>query len=148
MRFLVAMDGSEKDAAIIAPAAKLAQATRAQVLLLSVFSPWVDTAFASAPTPEAQREEVRSQRQAYLEERARAFEGISVEVLVESERWPAGRGSEDIAEAIARVAREQGVDIVVVASKRAGGLRGLLLGSTAQELLSRSPCPVLVVRPE
>ena len=69
-------------------------------------------------------------------------------MLVEGERWPAGRGSEDIAEAIARVAREQGVDIVVVASKRADGIRGLLLGSTAQELLSRSPCPVLVVRPE
>jgi nucleotide-binding universal stress UspA family protein len=51
------------------------------------------------------------------------------------------------AEVIAREARERRADLVVVVSKRASGVRGLLLGSVAQALLQLAPCPVLVVRP-
>jgi hypothetical protein len=46
------------------------------------------------------------------------------------------------------VARDVGADVVVVASKRASGLLGLLLGSTARGVLRASLCPVLVVRPD
>lgn len=48
---------------------------------------------------------------------------------------------------LAREARERGANLVVVVSKRASGVRGLLLGSVAQGLLESAPCPVLVVRP-
>jgi nucleotide-binding universal stress UspA family protein len=46
------------------------------------------------------------------------------------------------------VTREWAADVLVVASKRAAGVAGLLLGGTAQALLRASPCPVLIVRPE
>jgi nucleotide-binding universal stress UspA family protein len=44
MRIVVALDGSEKGDAAVASAAKLAEATGAEVLLVNVFSPWVDPA--------------------------------------------------------------------------------------------------------
>jgi nucleotide-binding universal stress UspA family protein len=118
------------------------------VVLLNVYNPWVDTASSAAFTPQERLEEVASARQAYLEGQARAFAGLPVAVRAEAIRWPPGRGTEEVAEAVARVARESGADLVVVASKRAGGLAGLLLGSTTRALLRLSPCPVLVVRPE
>ena len=37
--------------------------------------------------------------------------------------------------------------MVIVVSKRASGVLGLLLGSVAQGLLEVSPAPVLVIRP-
>jgi nucleotide-binding universal stress UspA family protein len=56
------------------------------------------------------------------------------------------RQGEEVPECIARVAREQQADILVIATNRAAGVRGLLLGSVAQALMRLSPCPILVVR--
>jgi nucleotide-binding universal stress UspA family protein len=147
MKLLVALDRSEKDRAVIPAAAALAAAAGAHVVLVNVFNPWVDTAFSAAGTPKERLEAVAGDRRAYLEEQASAVTGLTVTVRPEAIRWPTGRGTEGVAEAIARVARDSGADVLVVASKRAAGLTGLLLGSTAQALLRLSPCPVLVVRP-
>jgi nucleotide-binding universal stress UspA family protein len=150
MRILVALDTTEKADAAVAAAAKLARQVAAggvEVVLLNVYSPWVDTAFSNAPTPEAQLEEVKAARQAYLEEKTGAFAGVPTRVLVEPLGWPAGRGSEDTGECIARVARQCEADIVVVASKHVSVVARLLLGTAVQTLLRLSPCPVLVVRP-
>jgi nucleotide-binding universal stress UspA family protein len=54
---------------------------------------------------------------------------------------------EETAPAVARIARTLRAGTLVVMSKRASGLRGMLLGSVAQGLLALSPCPVLIVRP-
>lgn len=148
MRFMVALDQSEKDAAVAAPAVKLARAARAEVVLVNVISPWVDTAASKAPTPDERLREVITARQAYLEQASVAFAPVPVSVLVEQLQWPPGQRSEEVAAGIARVAREREADILVVASKRAAGVTGLLLGSTAGALLRLSPCPVLIVRPE
>jgi nucleotide-binding universal stress UspA family protein len=147
MKFLVALDRSEKNRAVLAPAAALARAAGAEVLLLNVYNPWVDTVFSAAGTPKERLKEVAADRQTYLEEQARALAELPVATRAEPIHWPSGRGTEEVAEAVARVARESGADVLVVASKRSGGLPGVLLGSTVQALLRLSPCPVLVVRP-
>ncbi len=54
---------------------------------------------------------------------------------------------EDTAAHIAHVAADRGSDMVVIASKRASGVRGLIGGSVAQHVIRLSPCPVFVVRP-
>jgi hypothetical protein len=46
MCFLAAIDQSAKDDAVIAPVTRLAKAAEAGVVLLNVFSPWVDTVFS------------------------------------------------------------------------------------------------------
>lgn len=50
------------------------------------------------------------------------------------------------AEGILEAAREQGCDLIVMASHGRRGVGRLLLGSQANEVLTRSKVPVLVVR--
>lgn len=53
-------------------------------------------------------------------------------------------GAGDPAAEIVRFAAEKGVDWVIVGSHSGRGIRQLLLGSVAQAVLRRAPCPVLV----
>lgn len=50
------------------------------------------------------------------------------------------------AAAIVRCAAEERLDLLVVASHGHRGLRHLVLGSVAEELVRAAPCPVLVAR--
>ena len=148
MRLLVALDRSGRDEAAVLAAARLAGAAGAEVVLCNVVHPWLDTPLSPALSDAGGLEAVVSERRAYLERRAEAFVGLPVTVRVEPLRWPSHGRAEEVAEGLARVARDCGADVVVVASKRASGLLGLLLGGTARGLLRASPCPVLVVRPD
>ncbi len=48
-------------------------------------------------------------------------------------------------EEILKAAREKGVDLIVIGTHSAPPLERVLLGSTAEKLLHRAPCPVLLV---
>ncbi|MBI4621347.1 MAG: universal stress protein [Desulfobacterales bacterium] len=50
------------------------------------------------------------------------------------------------AEEIIRVAKERKVDLVVIATRGRSGLSHILMGSVAEKVVRRSPCPVLSVR--
>ena len=54
--------------------------------------------------------------------------------------------SDDPHDAILRAAREQGCDLIVMASHGRHGLTGVLLGSETQKVLVHSAIPVLVYR--
>jgi nucleotide-binding universal stress UspA family protein len=45
------------------------------------------------------------------------------------------------------VARERGVDLIVIASHGRTGLGRILFGSTAESVVRHAHCPVLVVKP-
>jgi nucleotide-binding universal stress UspA family protein len=62
-------------------------------------------------------------------------------------RVEAVRLGKDVPETIVRYAAKTGADLIVMASHGRTGLRHLLFGSVAEQLLRTSPCPVLVVRP-
>lgn len=51
-------------------------------------------------------------------------------------------------EEIVKVAKERGVDLIVIATHGYTGLKHFLLGSTAERVVNVSPCPVLVERQE
>jgi universal stress protein A len=50
-------------------------------------------------------------------------------------------------EEICRFAQEQGFDLIVMATHGRTGVRHLLLGSIAEQVLRGAPCPVLTTRP-
>jgi len=52
----------------------------------------------------------------------------------------------DPAAVIAETAEETGADLVVMGTMGRSGLTRLVMGSVAEEVLRRSPCPVLTVR--
>jgi nucleotide-binding universal stress UspA family protein len=52
------------------------------------------------------------------------------------------------ASAITRFARDTGTDLIVMASHGRTGVRRLVLGSVAEQVLRSAPCAVLVVRRE
>jgi nucleotide-binding universal stress UspA family protein len=54
---------------------------------------------------------------------------------------------EDVGEAITRTAAEEGVDLIVMRSRRRPH-RAALLGSTAEAVCRKAPCPVLVTHPD
>lgn len=56
---------------------------------------------------------------------------------------PTGRPFEEIC----RLARNIGIDLIVISTRGNTGLKHLVLGSTAERVVRYSPCPVLVVRP-
>jgi nucleotide-binding universal stress UspA family protein len=49
---------------------------------------------------------------------------------------------------IVRYAREKDVDLIVMGTHGRGGLVHALIGSVAEKVVRKSPCPVLTVRPE
>ena len=55
---------------------------------------------------------------------------------------------EDTGETVCRVATDEGAEMLVIATRRAGGLSGFFLGSVTQQLIRHSGCPVMVVRVE
>lgn len=53
----------------------------------------------------------------------------------------------EVAAEILRFAREEGFDLLVVASKGRTGLKELVLGSVAERVARHAPCPLLISRP-
>ena len=141
MKIVVAYDGSEgaKQAALASvPVARVSDAT---LLLLHVINPRADLGGIQGSHDEALREATRR-----AEEEARAFAADlydRVEVRVDTVE----RG-EDTGETICRIASGEGAEMLVIATRRAGGLSGFFLGSVTQQLIRHAGCPVMVVRVE
>lgn len=82
-------------------------------------------------------------RQAGEERLAAALTEVGPEVGVDAEpRIEEGEAASEVV----RVAHELGAELVVVGHKGKTGLRRVLLGSTAESVVSHAPCSVLVVR--
>ena len=77
------------------------------------------------------------QAEAALEQTAAALAGLHVEQRIEGG---------DVAPTICEVARELGVDAIVVGSHTRGVVGRLVTGSVSEHVVRHAPCPVLVVR--
>jgi nucleotide-binding universal stress UspA family protein len=135
---LVAYDDTEPSRRALERAATLAEAFGSRVLVTSIAPLHYSTPRLTLTVKErgegpAAREEDLQQAQAILEER-----GLAAETL-------AARG--DPATAIARLAEEHDVDLVVVGTRQPGAVQRLLGQSVSQGVSRKARCDVLIVHP-
>ena len=135
---LVPLDGSALAEIAVRAAASIAEKEHARVTLLHVVE-------KGAP------QEIHGQRHltgehealAYLEEiKARLPAGISVEMHVHSQKIA------DVAHSLYEHAGEMEASLVVMCRHGRSGLRGMLFGSIAQQVVALGETPVLLLSPE
>ena len=133
---LVPLDGSAFSERALPMATTLAQTMSARLVLVRAASASV---FPGADPTEAQCQAVE-EAQAYLWALATGLseQGLSVEVAV-----PYG----DAAESILLEIGLRGADLVVMCTHGRSGLGRWIYGSVAEQVLARSPAPVLLVHP-
>jgi len=140
-RILVTTDGSEGASRAIETAARLAQASGARLLILTV---------SADHLPAAQL--AQAKRQGILE--GDLLERLSQDILRAARKHARDAGAADIeildaagdaTEVILDVARREAADMVVIGRRGRGRLAGLLLGSVSQKLAALAPCSVVIV---
>jgi len=141
MRILVAFDGTEGAHEALRVAQEIAAPSGGVLVVCWVLNPRVDAADVVAPTTAEAMTQVEERADATIDDALTDLEA-SATVRIET----VARG-EDVAEHLARIAAEEGATLLAIASRRAVGWRGNLMGSIAQEVLRLSPCPVVIVRP-
>jgi nucleotide-binding universal stress UspA family protein len=142
MHVLIASDGSEL-ATRAAQRGFVLLGKPDRITLLSVVShmPTMETAgvdgvMYSPETDQALWDAELQHANDELSSTAQALHGIDVDKRVEVG---------DPATTICEVAKELGVDVIVVGSHGRTGFSRLFLGSTSEHVIRHAPCPVLVV---
>jgi nucleotide-binding universal stress UspA family protein len=125
LRILVPLDGSSLGEAALGPARDWAERLGADLILLQVLDPEAKVAGAAQ----------------YLDEVAGRCRSDSLRVVC---RALPGR---PVPSTIARVAYEESVDLIAMATHGRSGVARLILGSVATGMLQRTDVPLLVVRP-
>ena len=134
---LVAVDASEASNRALEKALELARLTGASIAALAV-----EGQLPAYAATVGEVEEVKREKDAFFGRLARDVreraEGAGVRIEVEIRPGPA-------AELIPRVAKERGVDLIVL-GHRGHFLRDHLLGSTADRVAEHAECPVMIVK--
>ena len=97
------------------------------------------TAYGPIPTSVHYLEDVAGEAEQRLKERARQYqsEGVTVEAVCR-EGFPP--------DVIVEEAAQHNADLVAMGTHGRSGLAHLLLGSTAERVVQKSPCPVMTMR--
>ncbi len=136
MRVLICSDEGRRIFDMAAAIKRMTEGSSAEIFVLHVLHPG-----EGGRTPEDQQRLAEERKGAA--ETALEMAGLAGEVIVET-RDPLVR----VHQHVLRIAQRLDPDMIVVASKRAGGILDLVLGGVAQELIRHSRIPVLVVRPD
>lgn len=142
-RILVAVDGSPAAAKGLREAIRLAKEGGAQLLVLHVVNEFyaytaIEGAGLAADVPKLLREGGRKVLAKAQAEAAR--QGVKAQGLL---REIAGGPA---ANAIVREAKKQRAGLIVLGTHGRRGMRRLVLGSDAEEVVRSAPVPVLLVR--
>ena len=138
-KILCPIDFSQHAELVVEWAIHLAQEHDSEVLLLHAYHlpvefQQLEGAYLPADFWESVKEEAERSLAIYAE-RARAM-SVSVREIVR-EGYPASVIQEE--------AREENADMIVMGSRGLSGLKHLLLGSIAERVVQKAPCPVLTL---
>jgi nucleotide-binding universal stress UspA family protein len=139
-RILIPLDFSHHAEAILEWGAHLAKEHGSQVILVHAYHLPVEfQQLEGAYLPPDFWTNVKTEAQQVLERHAERLrsQGLTVETVVR-EGYPATVIQEE--------AEEQRADLIVIGTRGLSGLKHLLLGSVAERVVQKSPCPVLTVK--
>jgi len=142
-KIVVATDFSESSLAALETAYDLALQGGHTLYLVHVMEPYLVTGDPTAmlhPSVEKTYREARERLEGLIPEEWNDDKANSL--VVRSLVLP----NSSPAQAITQVAADKDADLIVVGTHGRKGLTRMLMGSTAESLLRRSPCPVLVVK--
>lgn len=143
---LVPVDFSANSLQAVDYAIKLGRRFDARILLVHVYhfpvellTDWsaYGTLAGSGELLEALRKEREEQMTALARDKARAGLRIETRVL---EGTPFNE--------LIKAAREENADILIMGTRGLTGIKHILIGSTAEKVVRKAPCPVLVLKPE
>jgi nucleotide-binding universal stress UspA family protein len=137
-RMLVPLDGSHLAESVLPVTQVMAGRLGATILLLHVLE-------HDAPqTIHGERHLTNLiEAETYVRHVARGLESQGIQVETHIHPNP----QESVVESITEHAREHQADLVILATHGSGGMRDLLLGSIAQQVLKQGAVPVLLVKP-
>lgn len=140
---IIATDGSELAQKAVDQGLALAKALGAKVLAVHVTPPWTSVAVGEVaialPIENYDRMAAENAQNVLADVAMRAkAAGVAYETLHVKDRLPA--------QGIVEAAVQRGVDLIVMSSHGRSGLSRLLLGSEANEVVSKSTVPVLICR--
>ena len=141
-RILVPTDGSDITSKAVSTALGLAKSSGGQLFVISVKEPFPYSAISEMqPVPPQEfydaQERIAAERvKAVMAAAAAAGVACSGSTVEALHPW----------EAILDLAKQQGCDLIVMASHGRRGMAALLIGSETSRVLTHSPLPVLVVK--
>lgn len=140
-RILVPLDGSELSELALKTARPLARHWGAELILVRVGDPFVGSLAGPIPTQAVRWVDAEQAG-------ARQYLDAMVESLASEGFRAKGHFLTGLAQdQIVRAARSRKADLIVICSHGRSGIMRWLLGSVAENVLRRAPCPVLLVRP-
>ena len=134
-RILVAVDGSPFADAAVDQAISLGGICNSQIFVISVVALYPEQMEVAPALVETMSEDVRKHLDRAKEKIEKA--DMSCETIVHMGGQPH--------QFIIQEAKEKGIDLILMGTHGRSGLKRLLLGSVAQNVIGHAPCPVMVV---
>ncbi len=142
-RIVVPTDYSESNRAALHYASTLAAEAGATLHIVHVHDPYElnntmrNMSYMSAAEWEQEQEEARARDRKNLDGVVPTVPGVACQ-----HHCPVGRSDDEIV----ALAVDKGADLIVMDSHGRTGLSRLLMGSVAESVMRRAPCPVLIVK--
>jgi nucleotide-binding universal stress UspA family protein len=134
-KILVAVDGSDFSELAVDQAISLGAICRSQIVVISVVDLFPEQMAVAPALVEKMSEEVGKH---LLQAKAKIEKAqIACETVVRMGGKPH--------EFIVQEARDRGIDLIVLGTHGRTGIKKVLLGSVAQNVIGSAPCPVMVV---
>ena len=138
-KILIPVDGSEYSSHAIAKGRELADAFNSEVIILNVVPSNITTARRIHFDAHDTVDEFRAASENVLKKAKKQFGKYAGKIKTVSVDG-------DAAVAIVDYAEENGCDLIIMGTRGVGGLKGLLMGSQIQKVISLSDIPVLAVK--